>query len=65
MAIKLMIDAVMDVIRDAYGEKTVPFVVSYIDTITATRYNITLNMAIRTMINCRNRRNNDYFLCFG
>ncbi len=65
MAIKLMMDAVMDVIRDAYGEKTVLFVDSYIDTMTATRYNITLNMAIRTMINCRNKRNNDYFLCFG
>ena len=56
MVIKLMTDAVMDVIRDAYGESTVPFVVSYIETMTATRYNITLNMAIRTMTNCRNRR---------
>jgi len=58
MVIKLMTDAVMDVIKDAYGERTVPFVVSYIETITATRYNITLNMAIRTMINCRNKNKN-------
>ena len=46
--IKLMIEALIEVMREEYSAKKVPFVDSYIETITAARYTMMLDITIST-----------------